>query len=314
VIEIVGAPAYLTVQDAGRPGHRADGVPGGGAMDRWAHAVGNALVGNDTGAATLEWSLSGGHLRWDRSGAFALAGAGVEATLDGEPVAMHRSYRAHAGSELVVGRFVSGRFLYVAVAGGVDVAPVLGSRSTYLPGRFGGVEGRLLRTGDRLAVAETGEGVVPVGFAAPGELEPRYDQGQCGVVPGPHAELFSADAWRVLVETTFGIDPASDRMGYRLVGPAIEHRGDAALPSAPVCPGAVQIPAGGRPIVLMADGPTVGGYPVIAVVCSADLPCIAQRAPGETVRFRAMTVEESQRAFRRRAVAIHTLAQLAKAG
>ncbi len=312
MIEIAAAPPYLTVQDAGRPGHRADGVPGGGAMDPWAHAVGNVLVGNDSGAAALEWSLSGGRLRWDRPGVFALAGATVEAALDGEPVAIHRSYRAHAGSELVVGRLVSGRFLYVALAGGIDVAPVLGSRSTYLPGRFGGVEGRLLRTGDRLAAGETAE-VVPVGFAAPRELEPRYEQGVCGVVRGPHAELFSADAWRVLVETAFGIDAASDRMGYRLVGPAIEHRGDAALPSAPVCPGAVQIPAGGRPIVLMADGPTVGGYPVIAVVCSADLPFIAQRVPGEVVRFRTMTVEESQRAFRRRAVAIHTLAHLAGA-
>jgi len=153
-----------------------------------------------------------------------------------------------------------------------------------------------------------------VGFGAPAELEPRYEQSECGLVRGPHVELFSADAWRVLMETAFGIDPASDRMGYRLVGPAIEHRGDAALPSAPVCPGAVQIPAGGRPIVLMADGPTVGGYPVIAVVCSADLPFIAQRMPGEVVRFRAMTVDESQRALRRRAVAIHTLAHLARGG
>jgi allophanate hydrolase subunit 2 len=173
------------------------------------------------------------------------------------------------------------------------------------------MEGRLLRAGDRLAVGDAGE-VVPVGFAVPAELEPRYDRGECGVVRGPHAELFSPDAWRVLVETAFAIDAASDRMGYRLAGPPIAHGGDAALPSAPVCAGAVQIPAGGRPIVLMADGPTVGGYPVIAVVCSADLRFMAQRVPGELVRFRAMTVEESQRAFRRRAVAIHTLAHLAK--
>ena len=151
-----------------------------------------------------------------------------------------------------------------------------------------------------------------VGLALPSDLLPRYDRVEAGVVAGPHVRLFSAGTWEMLTETPFGIDTASDRMGYRLVGPPIEHGGDAALPSAPVCAGAVEIPAGGRPIVLMADGPTVGGYPVIAVVCSADLPVVAQRRPGEQVRFRAMTVEESQRALRRRAVAIHTLAHLAR--
>jgi biotin-dependent carboxylase-like uncharacterized protein len=312
VIEIVAAPPYLTVQDAGRPGYRAEGVPAGGAMDSWAHAVANALVGNPAGAAALEWSLSGGRIRWQRAAVFALGGARVEAALDGEPVAMHRSYRAEAGSELAITRFLSGRFVYVAVAGGIDVVPVLGSRSTYLPARFGGLEGRLLRAGDRLPVGDARVAGVRVGFAAPSELEPHYETAECGVVRGPHADLFSADAWDVLMETAFGVDAASDRMGYRLSGPAIAHRGDAALPSAPVCAGAVQIPAGGRPIVLMADGPTVGGYPVIGVLCSADLPLVAQRLPGELLRFRAMTAEEAQRALRRRAVAIHTLAHLAR--
>ena len=229
---------------------------------------------------------------------------------------MHRSYRAHAGSELVVGRFVSGRFLYVAVAGGVDVAPVLGSRSTTPRDGLGEWRGGSCGRAIGWSWLKRAREWCRWGSRRQGQLEPRYGQGQCGVVPGPHAELFSADAWRVLVETTFGIDPASDRMGYRLLGPAIEHWG-MRRSRRPQCARARwQIPAGGRPIVFwMADGPTVGGYPVIAVVCSADLPCIAQRAPGETVRFRAMTCRgASQRAFRRRAVAIHTLAQLAKAG
>jgi biotin-dependent carboxylase-like uncharacterized protein len=313
MIEIVVAPPYLTVQDQGRLGHRAEGVPGGGAMDSWAHAVANIIVGNPANSAALEWGLSGGRIRWQRSGLFALAGARVEATLDGAPVAMHRSLRAEAGSELVITRFLDGRFLYIALSGGIDVPLVLGSRSTYLAARFGGLEGRMVRSGDRLAVGSSAEQPV-VGFTVPADLVPRYDSGEIGVVAGPHAGLFSAATWRVLTETAFGIDAASDRMGYRLVGPPIEHAGDAALPSAPVCAGAVQIPAGGRPIVLMADGPTVGGYPVIAVVCSADLPVVAQRRPGGKLRFRTMTVEESQRALRRRAVAIHTIAHLAGAG
>lgn len=311
MIEIVAAPPYLTIQDRGRPGHRGEGVPGGGAIDSWGHAVANVIVGNPANSAALEWGLSGGRIRWQRSGVFALAGAWVEATLDGEPVAMHRSHRAEAGSELVITRFLGGRFLYIAFSGGIDVPLVLGSRSTYLAARFGGLEGRMVRAGDRLVVGEPTE-LPAAGFVVPSDLEPRYDSAEAGVVMGPHAGLFSADTWRLLTETAFEIDMASDRMGYRLVGPPIEHAGEAALASAPVCAGAVQIPAGGRPIVLMADGPTVGGYPVIAVVCSADLPVVAQRRPGESVRFRAMTVEESQRAFRRRAVAIHTLSHLAR--
>jgi biotin-dependent carboxylase-like uncharacterized protein len=310
MIEIVAAPPYLTIQDQGRPGHRAEGVPGGGAMDTWGHAVANVVVGNPPNSAALEWGLSGGRIRWERGGVFALAGAGVEATLDGEPVAMCRSQRAEAGSELVITRFLGGRFVYIAFSGGIGVPLVLGSRSTYLAARFGGLEGRMVRAGDRLAVGSPGELAV-AGFAVPADLMPRYDRVEIGVVKGPHAGLFTVETWHMLTDTAFGIDAASDRMGYRLVGPPLEHAGDAALPSAPVCAGAVQIPAGGRPIVLMADGPTVGGYPVIAVVCSADLPVVAQRCPGESLRFRAVTVEDSQRALRRRAVAIHTLAHLA---
>ena len=154
VIEIVAAPPYLTVQDQGRPGHRAEGVPGGGAMDSWALAVANVIVGNRADSAALEWSLSGGRIRWERSGVFVLAGAEVEATLNGEPVPMWRSQRAEAGSELVITRLLSGRFLYVAFAGGVDVPLVLGSRSTYLAARFGGLEGRMVRSGDWLMVGK----------------------------------------------------------------------------------------------------------------------------------------------------------------
>jgi antagonist of KipI len=310
MIEITAAPPFLTVQDQGRPTYRAQGVPSGGAIDTWALTVANAIVGNAADAAALEWSLGSGRIRWHDAGAFALAGASVDATLDGAPIAMHRCYRAREGSVLAVQRFAAGRFAYLACAGGIDTVPVLSSRATYLSARFGGLEGRLLRAGDRLDVGVAAAPYRAAGFTVPRELEPRYDAEECRVVAGPHAALFSADAWSALTATTYAIDGASDRMGYRLVGPALQHQGDAALPSAPVCPGAVQVPAGGRPIVLMADAPTVGGYPVIAVVCTADLPVVAQRTPGEAIRFRVVSVEDAQRALRRRAVAVHTISQL----
>jgi len=313
VIEIVAAPPYLTVQDLGRPGYRSQGVPAGGAMDPWALAIANVLVGNAGGSAALEWSLGSGRIRWHQPATFALAGAGVEATLDGAPVAMHRSYRADAGSVLTLDRFVSGRFAYLAFAGGIDTPLVLGSRATYLSARFGGLDGRLVRAGDRLPVGHAPGSAGATGYEMPRELEPRYDATECRVVLGPHAALFGTAARAALADTAFVIDAASDRMGYRLIGPAFEHEGDAALASAPVCPGSVQVPARGRPIVLMADAPTVGGYPVIAVVCAADLPLIAQRRPGDSIRFRVISVSDAQRALRRRAVAVHTVAQLAYA-
>jgi antagonist of KipI len=312
MIDIIDSPPYATVQDRGRPRYRSQGVPSGGAMDPWALCVANVLVGNDPGAAAVEWALGGGRVRWERPAMFALAGARVEATLDGAPVQMHRSYRAAAGSELTVRRLESGRFVYIGLDGGVGVPVVLGSRATYMPARMGGVEGRLLRAGDRIDLGQSRQPYPIVGFATPPDLEPRYDTVECRVVAGPHASLFGPDDWARFTDTAYRVDPASDRTGFRLAGPVLQHRGDATLPSAPVCPGAIQVPSGGAPIVLMADAPTVGGYPVIAVVCSADLPLVAQRRPGEELRFRVISIEDAQRALRRRAMAVHTLAALVR--
>src|SRR5579862_105011 len=294
MLEIVVPPPYLTLQDRGRPGFRNQGVPASGAMDPWALSMANVLVGNAPGAAALEWGLAGGTIRWTRAGCCALAGAHVDATLDDTPVQMHRSYRVRAGSTLTVGRFVTGRFAYVAVDGGIDAPPVLGSRATYLPGRFGGWHGRLLRAGDRLPLGLPQSRAPVTDRAIPAGLEPRYDSTSCRVVPGPHATLFGPSGWDQLTAAPFRIDAVSDRMGYRLAGRALEHQVDTTLPSAPVCPGAVQVPAGGLPIVLMADAPTVGGYPVIAVVASVDLPLIVQRQPGQEIQLAPSTVPELQ--------------------
>lgn len=314
MIAIVAAPPYLVVQDLGRPGYRAQGVPASGAMDPWALSMANVLVGNPPSAAALEWALAGGTIEWLRPGWCALAGARVDATLDGTPAAVHRTYRVRAGSRLTIRRFLEGRFAYIASDGGIDVPPVLGSRGTYLPGRFGGLEGRLLRTADRLPLGAATGPAPRAGFAIPPALEPRYDHTACRVIPGPHAPLFGPSGWDELTTVPFRIDSGSDRMGYRLRAGNVRHSVDTTLASAPVCAGAVQVPSGGLPIVLMADAPTVGGYPVLAVVASADLPVLAQRQPGEEIRFRASTIGDLQRALRARTVAIHTVMHLARGG
>jgi antagonist of KipI len=279
-------------------------------MDAFALQAANTIIGNDPGAAALEWALGGGSLRFERDCGFAIAGASVRATLAGSAVAPWTCGIARSNEELIVDQIDGGRFLYVAVSGGIDVPVILDSRSTYLPGRFGGFEGRTLRTGDRIGLV--GTNVTPsAGVHCAAERIPRYDLGIVHVTPGPQQHLFDDAAWRVLCETEFRVATASDRTGYRLDGAAVTS-GTTSLPSEAGCPGAIQIPGDGLPIVLMADAPTVGGYPKIAVVAESDLPILAQRRPGDAVRFERISVEQSGRALRRRHADLQSIRQLAE--
>lgn len=280
-------------------------------MDRFALAAANAVVGNALTAAALEWGLAGGTLRFDSEVTLALGGALVAATLAGESVAPFTTLRAREGDELVVHSFDSGRFLYVAFNGGIDVPIVLHSRSTYLPGKFGGFEGRLLRHGDSIPLGNPTGPAPETGFHAPGELTPAYTAAVVHVTRGPQADLFDDAAWQALLGEDYRVASASDRTGYRLEGRAIANPA-ATLQSEPGCQGAIQISGDGRPIVLMADAPTVGGYPRIAVVSDADLPLMAQRQPGDSVRFELIGIEQSQRAARRRASDLQTIRSLAE--
>jgi antagonist of KipI len=309
VITVTKAPPYLAVQDAGRVGFRADGVPRGGAMDLFALQAGNLMVGNDRNTAVLEWALAGGALTFDAAMTFALVGATVRATVGGRPIAPCTTSSASVGDQLVVEQFLAGRFLYVAVAGGIDVPMQLRSRSTYLPGHFGGLDGRLIKSGERLRIGPTVSSPA-AGFHCAAELMPRYENATVHITRGPQADIFTDDAFRILGESSHTISMSSDRTGYKLDGPSIG-ASPGSLPSEAACPGAIQVPGDGHPIILMADAPTVGGYPKIAVVSEADLPIVAQRRPGETVRFEIVSTEQSQKALRRRASDLNTIAQLA---
>ena len=311
MIIVTRAPPYLTVQDDGRKRSRAAGVPRGGAMDRFALAAANAIVGNALTAAALEWGLAGGSIRFDSEATIALGGAIVSATLGGVPVAPFTTLRARGGDELVVQQFDSGRFLYVAVHGGIDVPIVLHSRSTYVPGKFGGFEGRLLRHGDTVPIGTPNGRAPETGFHVPGELTPGYTAQTVHVTRGPQAQTFDDAAWGTFLAEDYRVASASDRTGYRLEGLALSNPAPN-LPSEPSCQGAIQISGDGRPIVLMADAPTVGGYPKIAVVSDSDLPIMAQRQPGDNVRFELITIEQSQRAARRRASDLQTIRSLAE--
>ncbi len=307
MIIVLRAPGWLTVQDLGWSGYRSVGLPASGAMDRQALAVANLLAGNEPGTAGLEWALGGGTIRFEDGGTFAIGGAAVEASIGGRPVTMNTTTEAGPREELELFRQSRGVFSYLAVRGGIDVAPVLGARSTYLRGGFGGYHGRRLRGEDFLHLGPATRAAPPAGFAAPTELVPALEDAPIRVTPGPEEALFAPTMLDLLVESEWIVSAASDRMGYRLKGPVVSPLVRATRASEPACPGAIQVADDGGPIVLMADGPTVGGYPKPAVVVGADLGRLAQLEPGRKLTFARVTVPEAQRLYRRQAIQLHTL-------
>ena len=308
-ITIARAPAYLTIQDFGRTGYREIGVPRCGAMDRASLAAANAVLGNTLDAAALEWALGGGSLRFDEACSFAIGGASADVAFRGEAVAPLTVVGAEAGDVLEVRGFKSGRFLYIAFDGGLEAETLLGSRSTYLPAHFGGVEGRLIRSVDN--ISRGSDRHARPGFSAPVELRPDLSRRKLRVIPGPQWNLFSSGDRSLFFRGAYTLSSASDRMGYRLEGQSLS-ASLGLLPSEPVCEGAIQVPPGGLPIVLMADSPTVGGYPKIGVVATVDLPALAQLNPGESFSFEETTVADAQRRLRRSAAALYTIQSLAR--
>lgn len=305
VLEVLEPGLLTTVQDLGRFGSERLGVPHAGACDRWGLGVANALLGNDPGAAALELTLLGPVLRARRACTVALGGADLGAVVEatGIPVPSGTSHALATGDVLSFTGGSSGVRAYLALAGGVDVPAVLGSRSTYVPAGLGGLEGRALAAGDRLSAAggphpEIGTRVWP----AAASLRPG-GTAVLRVVAGPDAAA-AAGALEALLEGEWLVDPSSDRMGVRLSARREHPRPSTGeLVSRPVAWGAVQVPPSGAPIVLGADHQTVGGYPVPAVVITADLPVLGQIGPGDALAFRLVTPGEAVAALRGQAQA-----------
>ncbi|MFI6015175.1 biotin-dependent carboxyltransferase family protein [Streptomyces sp. NPDC051243] len=281
-LSVLRAGALTTVQDLGRPGHAHLGVPRSGALDGPAAALVNRLVGNTPEAAVLETTLNGCAVRPRSTVTVAVGGAPCRVTVDGRPVAWGAPVRVPAGALLDVGAAVSGVRSYVAVSGGITVEPVLGSRSTDLLSGLGPpplTDGAVLPLGTPTPLP-TRVDVTPQP-APPAELVLR-------VTLGPRDDWFTHEAVRVFTSRAYRVSPASNRIGLRTDGPALERALTRELPSEGVVLGAVQVPPDGRPVVFLADHPTTGGYPVIAVVRAADLPAAAQAVPGTPIRFVAV--------------------------
>ena len=308
-VTVIRAAPYLTVQDFGRTNFRVAGVPRCGAMDRAALGAVNAVIGNDIESAGFEWALGGGSLRFNESCLFSLGGAAAAATAGGKEIPPFTATRAGPGDVLDIGRFHSGRFLYIALEGGVATEPLLGSRSTYLPAHFGGLDGQIIRSGANVPRG-SGRGAVKAGFSAPTELRPHYSRDTIRVIPGPQWTRFTESDKELFFGQRYTVARSADRTGYRLEGKPLS-ASLGLLPSEVVCEGTIQIPPNGLPIVLMADSPTVGGYLKIGVVETSDLSLLAQMNTGDGFQFEQVSIEDAQRRLRRAATSVLTLRSLA---
>lgn len=298
-----------TVQDLGRYGYQQYGVPIAGAMDRFSAIVANRLVGNSDYAALLELTLKGPELQFEEDSVIAVTGADLSPTINGSSVPLWESIAIQRGSRLSFGTKRAGSRAYLAIADGIDVPLVLGSRSTHCASQTGGFQGRPLKPGDILLCGENSGKSVDrlIGKRLPDRLLPRYEQSiPLRIVPGPQQDFFLKQSLAALTEATYTVSPQSDRMGYRLSGPNIIHKGSMPFISDGTAMGALQVPSDGQPICLMADRQTTGGYPKIAVVISTDLPLAAQLAPGDSITFALCTVAEAQTALRKQRTLLDT--------
>jgi KipI family sensor histidine kinase inhibitor len=296
-ITVVHPGLFTTVQDLGRWGHQVSGVPTAGAMDPASLRQANAAAGNEPDAAALEVTLMGPELRFEAAVTVAIAGADLSATLDGRSLPLAHAVNARAGQCLRFGQRRRGGRAYVAVAGGLDVPVVLGSRATHVRSGMGGYAGRPLRAGDRLSILTplAGQASAPGawsnahGVSHTQDVSNVHGQGDLvtlRVLPGPQQEWFTSEAYERLAGTAFTVHPQSDRMGARLAAAvAIPRASPDEMISDATFPGAIQVPPSGEPILLLADRPTTGGYPQLAVVISADLSRAGQLLPGDAVRF-----------------------------
>jgi biotin-dependent carboxylase-like uncharacterized protein len=307
-LQVLAGGLLTTVQDLGRYGYQRFGIPVAGAMDPFAIQAANVLVGNDPGEAALEITLTGPTLRATANCLIAITGADFAYCVDGREIPTWMAVFVRQGWVVEFGARKTGCRAYLAVAGGIDVPAVMGSRSTYLAGGFGGLEGRALGAGDLIPTG-TPTFHLPdrAGKRFPRDCIPGYgDAPRVRVILGPQDDYFTPDGMATFLSSAYRVSATSDRMGYRLQGSEVAHAGRADIISDGVPLGAVQVPASGQPLVMMADHQTTGGYPKIATVIRADVPLLAQCVPGaSTVTFSAITVEEAQSCYREMTKTLH---------
>lgn len=302
-LRIIAPGLLTTVQDLGRPGYQQLGIPVSGALDPFGLCAANTLVGNEPGTAALEAAYTGPTFAVEAESvrlAFVGGSTAIEVLPDetasaGTLISPMESVRLEHGAVVRIGSLRDSAILYIAVEGGFDLPPVLGSRSTYLRGGFGGWQGRALTAGDRVPLLRNRATdrdelrLDGVALSAPERFR---------VVLGPQHDYFSDSAIADFLGGTYTVAAGSDRMGMRLEGPPIAHARGYDITSDAIAPGSIQVPGNGKPIVLLADRQTTGGYPKLATVISADLPALGRLPIGAQVAFRSVSLEEAVAARR----------------
>lgn len=295
-----------TVQDLGRPGFQKYGVVAAGAMDPYALRIANILVGNEENTAALEITLMGPEILFERDALISICGGDLSPQLDGTAAGLWKPIAVKKGQVLTFGTPRRGSRAYLAVAGGINVPEIMGSRSTYLRAALGGFGGRALKSGDRLAIGDSPN------FSLAGHSwfmpSPYYSsKPEIRVIPGRQFDSFSEASRERFFTELFSVSSQSDRMGYRLEGPKLALSKQQEMLSEAVVFGSIQVPSDGNPIILMADRQTAGGYPKIAEVITVDLPLISQLKPGDRLRFTEVSVEEAQGLLRQQEKTIRCL-------
>lgn len=306
---------YTTVQDLGRVGYQQNGVIIGGAMDPLTLKIGNILVGNKPGDAGFEITMIGPSIRFGIDSLIAITGADLSPKIDGLPVKMWRPVLVKKGAILSFGKCVNGMRAYLTVGGGIDVPTVMGSKSTYVRAKVGGLEGRPIKMGDQVEIGAASSlsqdlkrllDISSRSLSSHPFIETLwstdyswlpYMKSHCDihVLPGKELIYFSPETRHDFFETPFRVSTHADRMGYRLEGKRLPLIDSYEMISEPITAGTIQVPPEGQPIILMADSQTIGGYPRIAQVANADIPLLAQTKPGDELRFKKIDLKESFR-------------------
>lgn len=299
-IKILNPGMMTTVQDLGRGGYQQFGVSISGAMDQLAARICNILVGNVENEGLLEVTIMGPKIEFLDTCAIAITGGNLQPAINNKPINMNRSIRVNQGDILSFNGIKKGCRSYIGFSGGIDVPVVMGSKSTFLKAKIGGFEGRVLKVNDILSIGNMRTSPTEIeGIEAPTDF---YDYGgeliELRTLLGPQDDAFTEDGIKTLFSGEYTVTNNSDRMGYTLEGPEIEHKEGADIISDGISMGAIQIPNKGTPIIMMADRQTTGGYTKIGNVITADLPKVAQAKPGDKIIFKESSLEEAHDSIR----------------
>jgi antagonist of KipI len=299
IMKILKPGMYTTIQDVGRYNYQKSGMSVAGAMDQFSLKVANILVGNSDSEACLEATLFGPHIEFSGDALIAVTGANISPMINNNAVEMWSGIKVTTGDVLSFGTSKSGCRGYIAIANGMDVPDVMGSKSTYVKGKVGGFHGRILKSGDEIKIKSSGENKNTCVVKLPTEFIPLYNKDNTvRVVLGPQDDYFTENGINTFLSSPYEVTNEFDRMGYRLAGSKITHKTGADIISDGITMGSVQIPGHGAPIIMMADRQTTGGYTKIATVITSDINIVGQLKPGDSVSFKSIDIVEAHKVYK----------------